>query len=486
MGATFINYTIVTNLNACLVECWITDLCDTAIYQESPVNFNNNNNIDHLPNSFAKSEEHYSLTSLIEPLHVTQSTLLSKFMDESKAVFNSENIYISDNNIKRSADNKNHHGSPKNLIGDDKEISEADHSNDVDDDDQEDDSDGEYDSGSNNKRSKIINHLKTRLPENGFFICYLFECVKPDGFKCQFSAHNYYVSATKRRDYTEMTAAFTTDPKRGSIEPKMTINRMDSVGPFVRDNISDKTTSNLNNKTLSDELSSATTTIAQGYYCGQNKFKCTSQDQCIPNSYRCDRIVHCSDQSDELDCNSENIPIDSNNDRTSLDGYSIVMSDGSLKSDQILEKTNLQMSHSKDSSHDKVVSKYPLIGAHSEIDNNKVQKITELDREILSQRKNYILMDETADNKIKGRFDVDLSKFISNDIEPRYSNVITSHSNYHPINGRQQWHDSHIASIKMSQEVSISFSSLFPPFGLKTNVAIISLTLYPIFQQSGV
>lgn len=34
----------------------------------------------------------------------------------------------------------------------------------------------------------------------GFYLCYLFECAKPDGFKCQFSAHNYYISSTKKRN----------------------------------------------------------------------------------------------------------------------------------------------------------------------------------------------------------------------------------------------------------------------------------------------
>lgn len=39
-GALFINFTITTNLNACLVECLLTELCDTAIYQETPVDLN--------------------------------------------------------------------------------------------------------------------------------------------------------------------------------------------------------------------------------------------------------------------------------------------------------------------------------------------------------------------------------------------------------------------------------------------------------------
>lgn len=38
-GAAFLNYTIVTKLSACLIECWITEACDTAVYQEAPTEF---------------------------------------------------------------------------------------------------------------------------------------------------------------------------------------------------------------------------------------------------------------------------------------------------------------------------------------------------------------------------------------------------------------------------------------------------------------
>lgn len=450
MGATFINYTIVTNLNACLVECWITDSCDTAIYQESPVDFNNNN-IDHLPDSFVKSKEHYPLTSLVEPPHITQSTLSSNFIDESKAIFDSNKIYISDNNINGGLNKKNNADTQDDLVEDDNEISKGDpnkenQNNDLNNDNRgDDDRNGEYSSNSDNKQSKITSNFDTRLPENGFFICYLFECVKPDGFKCQFSAHNYYVSATKRRPVIDITAAFTTDPKNGSIEPTTTNNGIDLDEPFVSNNISDKTISSLSNKTLSEELDRGLT--AQDY-CGQNKFKCGSQDQCIPNSYRCDGIFHCSDQSDELECNSREKAAISYSDLTTLDGYSIVMSDGSMKSDQILESTNSQISHSKDSLYDKVDTEYP------KGDISEVQRVAESGRESPAQKQNHILIDEAAD-KIKGGFIVDLSKSTSNNIEPLYSNIITSQSNYHPINNRKQWHDSHIASIRMSQEVSI-------------------------------
>lgn len=57
------------------------------------------------------------------------------------------------------------------------------------------------------KNQKIAKAFETKENNNneilesynlGFFICYLFQCAKSDGFKCQFSAHNYYVSSVKK------------------------------------------------------------------------------------------------------------------------------------------------------------------------------------------------------------------------------------------------------------------------------------------------
>lgn len=112
LGATFLNYTIVTNLNACLVECWITDSCDTAIYQESPVDFANQ-----LP---------------LRPDLV---------------------------------------GSRAYLIS----------------------------GGGGEELNEISGASRDRRGDGpGFFICYLFNCGQLDGFKCQFSAHNYYISSVKQ------------------------------------------------------------------------------------------------------------------------------------------------------------------------------------------------------------------------------------------------------------------------------------------------
>lgn len=459
MGATFLNYTIVTNLNACLVECWITDSCDTAIYQESPVDFNNNNsnnniNINQLPDSFARSEEHYLLTSLTSKSRIKRPSSPSNLINERKIVSINTSINDSDKYNMQDSVNKNDDDSPsesivnasesdldiKNNSIDDNDINDDsdDHDSD-DDDDNGEDSGPNYDSNRDNKRSRITLRYETQPSENGFFICYLFECVKPDGFKCQFSAHNYYTSATKRQNM-DMTAAFTTVPEIGSLEPITTINSVDlNDGQFVRNDISDKIISSLNNET---------SRISKDYYCGQNKFKCISQDQCIPNYSRCDGIFHCSDRSDEIDCNPGDSSVGSIRNHKTLDGYSIVMSDGSLKSDHILDRMRSQSDPSRDSLNGKVALKTPtLVTEHSNSGISNVQEITRLDRELLAKNKGYFLNDE-SDN-------VDLRKSTTHNMDSHYSNIISGHSNYHRINGKQQWHDSHIASIRMSQEVGI-------------------------------
>lgn len=153
-GATFINYTIVTNLKACLVECWITESCDTAIYQESPVDFNN-----HLPE--LNYDQRYHSSSL-NSIMSSSSSSISNIIDDRDENQNDEEL---DDNDENESGMSNSKGETENSPTD----------------------------------SVLYESIIRKQPNGvGFFVCYLFECSKPDGFKCQFSAHNYYVSAIKR------------------------------------------------------------------------------------------------------------------------------------------------------------------------------------------------------------------------------------------------------------------------------------------------
>lgn len=154
-GATFINYTIATSLQACLVECSITESCDTAIYQESPVDYNN-----HLP--FA-SKDRIHLSSLANKL-------------DSSSV-------VSDSNQNKRIDRR--------------------------DTDDEEDADDDDDQDNQTDQEDELEHESRKLANSGFFICYLFQCVKSDGFRCQFSTHNYYVSSVKKHlDFSSRPSMF--------------------------------------------------------------------------------------------------------------------------------------------------------------------------------------------------------------------------------------------------------------------------------------
>lgn len=439
LGASFINYTIVTNLNACLVECWITDSCDTAIYQESPVDFNNNNNnniINHLPDLFTDSKEHNSLKSLKAQSQITQSFDAN---DKTKSFFK----FDDDNNfhdlIDAKFDNRN---------------------DDDDDDDDDDEDDNDIDiaeeivddntntKNNNNNRSKSsqLSHFTTEtFPDNGFYICYLFQCAKPDGFKCQFSAHNYYVSATKR--YLHSHKPFTIVPHAKPIEPSTAIDVNLIVEPFVTNNISDTSFNHHTTTRLSTsptgELETTTQVMApQDYYCEENQFRCMNQNQCISNYYKCDGITQCSDESDELECGSEASsnsgkssmkPTDSGESSQPLDRYNVVMGDESMIAEHLIESTNspLKSINSNEGSSGQVP-------------------------QALHQH-NYVLIEEN-NNKIKEETNVILKKSdLNNELKSHYSNIVAGQTNHHPFNNIKPWRDSHIASIRMSQEVSNSF-----------------------------
>lgn len=149
-GAAFLNYTIVSKLSACLIECWITESCDTAVYQESPIEF-----------------------------------------------------------------------------------------------------------GAGWTAKQTIT-LAASAPDEGFYLCYLFQCSnksqhhhEPAGNdqKCQFTAHSHYTSSILQKPQI-----------LGALEP----------------------------------LKSAQCKLS-------DQFTCTAGD-CIPAELVCDGVGHCSDLSDELDC----------------------------------------------------------------------------------------------------------------------------------------------------------------------------------------
>lgn len=233
MGATFINYTLVTNLDACLVECWITDNCDTAIYQESPVDFsnhlpylinmnNNNNNINNNKNKQPQishnilpgSGQSLSLSNLLAvgDTITTTTTENTSGGDDDEDVDSDEDddedneIDADKENLNDDDDNKisntfwmkpkrskmvkrQANFSPEDSDDDDEAEIESTLTNDDDDANVNDDADDNVNLIAGQRTSS------SKIPETGFYICYLFQCAKQDGFKCQFSNHNYYVSS---------------------------------------------------------------------------------------------------------------------------------------------------------------------------------------------------------------------------------------------------------------------------------------------------
>lgn len=177
MGATFINHTIVTNLNACLVECWITDLCDTTIYQETPVDFRN-----HLPTG--------SSGGSIKGGSIGRSNSIS-----NSGSISSENEFSREHHTlidlsREEQERANQRGFIINDQANKQTNLPAQHS------------DYEYDT--HTKLNLIPSAANHESLSAGFFICYLFKCTQPDGYKCQFSPHANYVSSSKHANFVRL------------------------------------------------------------------------------------------------------------------------------------------------------------------------------------------------------------------------------------------------------------------------------------------
>lgn len=416
LGATFINYTIVTNLKACLVECWITESCDTAIYQESPVDFNN-----HPPESSYDQKRHsLSLNSLLS----APSPSIDSILDDRDEDFEeSDTNEIEFEGSNENTDSYSFPAASSSRLGDD-------------------------------KREKPI--------EIGFFVCYLFECAKPDGFKCQFSSHNYYVSAIKRHTLANTVAASREHTGishlAGILNPREASDGQDedgdaevvtrSINEGIHLNTVDPQTNNENdnfNSSLLDrddvaEDSSVPYTDSRTQYgeCSSDEFKC-SNAKCIPKQMVCDGTIHCSDQSDESMCNKDAGQVNQNT-YTIIDNERIESGVSEAN-----EAVDLDPAHS--SSANSVQQFSNLVSPHEELDKpgHDDAGLNIMQGPRFGSRYSGPLSQPSNPVETNGRFDG----------KSHYSHIKHGLDNHHKFNSRKLWHDSHIASIRIGQEVSI-------------------------------
>lgn len=427
-GATFINYTIVTNLNACLVECWITESCDTTIYQESPVDFNN-----HRPElSYERRRHSSSLNSLLSR---SSSSIVNNIIDDRADEQSDEDDASEDDSAENESDSSN-------LTGD-------------------------LDSSSTDSAS-FGTIRKERPSEVGFFVCYLFECAKPDGFKCQFSAHNYYVSALKRFATANSVDASegypNIDRRVGILNPEegdreigdeevatQQINRIINdqayLNPVDQQQNKQNDSLNFNNKSANtsdtdeDLMSSAIEDSSMTQYesCPSDEFKCLNEVKCIPKQFKCDGVVHCSDHSDESRCEPSHFVAGHSN----SNGYTVIETNkeegGAHAASGI---ANSESSHPRSASQpDRQFSN--LNSPHVRPGKTDYDEVS---------------LSEIQDQKLEAR------PFMRHPIVPVETNVPTNEKahyshiingmNHHKFNSKKPWHDSHIASIRIGQEVS--------------------------------
>lgn len=432
-GATFINYTIVTNLKACLVECWITESCDTAIYQESPVDFNNNQ-----PElSYSSHDQRHHSSSL--------NSLLSTPPP--------------------------HHDSTDDIGGE-----------------SEDDVNSDDDDGIESENSNLDDHLDSphtdsthfrpkkgkRSSEVGFFICYLFECAKPDGFKCQFSAHNNYISSLKRpslantvdasREYldVEHSNSRKNADEGGEEEEEDGDDEVDvqhsnkpaelNVASQQQNNQSDNNNINISMETSDTEdgrtiwsedapKPDENSLRLQGGKCWPGQFKCLKEMKCISKQLICDGIYHCLDHSDEFMCD----PRQADAGQVNSNIYSIIEDDPSkLDSDDTPDLKLKQTSP-------KTIHKLSNIITHD-------QRLQKADSEEVSLNEIQVQKLRTSSATTDpSRPIVPIQLTDISSVKPHYSHIISS-MNHHKFNSRTPWHDSHIASIRIGQDVSLSFN----------------------------
>lgn len=425
-GATFINYTIVTNLNACLVECWITESCDTTIYQESPVDFNS-----HRPElSYERQRHSLSLNSLLSR---STSSIIDNIIDD-RGEEDADEDDRAENESERS-----------NLTGD-------------------------LDS-SNTDSASFGTIRKERPSEVGFFVCYLFECAKPDGFKCQFSAHNYYVSALKRSAIANTVDASEEYPsidrqvgilnlekgprEEGDEEVVVTqqVNRIINDQAYLNpveqqqnkqnDSLNFNKSANMSNMD-EDLMSSAIedSSMMQHGSCPSDEFKCLNEVKCIPKQFRCDGVVQCSDHSDESRCEPSQLVAG----QSDSNAYTVIETNKEQDGSHIaVGIANLKSSHQRSASQSDLQFSN-LISPHA-----RPEKI---DYEEVS-------LNNIQDQKFSVGPFMDVSRHPVDPAEigalanekTHYSHIIGG-MNHHKFNSKKPWHDSHISSIRIGQEVS--------------------------------
>lgn len=207
------NYTIVTNLNACLVECVITDSCDTAIYQETPVDFVNNN---HLPSQLHS--------------YANQRTRL-----HNNVIYRHRNQQHYNQQLKR----QQNHNQLNDLMSSSPAQANSNYNNDAADGINVNEQGDEDPSVENRQHSRFINnYIGLTASEfgggGGLFLCYLFQCSKLDGFKCQFSSHTNYISSTRRKEQlaqsnNQRRHLYLLDPIASDLEQSMSGNSVSVV-----------------------------------------------------------------------------------------------------------------------------------------------------------------------------------------------------------------------------------------------------------------
>lgn len=301
-----------------------------------------------------------------------------------------------------------------------------------------------YDEESTNQQVK--NAQKPELQNNealGFYICYLFECSKPDGFKCHFSAHNYYISATAKN-----INVFNRPLKNLILKDLPSVAQESDLH---QNSELSSDTSSMANTTVTNDLSSSKPIVKNSDSeeehlisgCRHEQFKCSSINECIPIYQFCDGVVQCSDQSDEARCSDEGfdrrippfIKVDSQ--QTSTTTSTSIADDHNTSS-----RTNTEQSmiiNTVANNTDQVQSKATEVSI-GDVHRYNVENFVAIEA------------DKTSD-------EIDMTKVESVVVNPpHYSKIINGHhtvDNHQSLNGKHPWFNSHIASIKIKQEVSL-------------------------------
>lgn len=260
----------------------------------------------------------------------------------------------------------------------------------------------------------------------GFFVCYLFECFKPDGFKCHFSLHNYYVSATAKKPTNSLVFQNSIDSILSTMIRPIDLNAQALSDIHNRLNFSSSMASPA--QPFPPKLIDVEKNQQQPFVCMPDQFKCLSRDECIPNYQECDGKVQCSDLSDESAC-----------------GESFKMFNYPAKN---------QISTNHDSSTDLSLVR---VGQHS---GDKSLVRPRDTKTSVNSLKEYQLMDFVEIKADKRLNEAEIDRGSSRVVDsPHYSRIINGYhtvNDQHPTLTKKRWHETHIASIRIGQEVSLN------------------------------